>query len=185
MICKKCGKETGSDLDICKTCQAETATPAETTELVLDEIKNTLNPTSAVGNIQNAMNDSVEEPEDSPKYCFKKSLTGTILAGIAMIILGIVSFCNGINLSLKTDGVTAAMLVGSIFCIVFALAALGLTVPALVIGIKNVIRTAKRLNKPVKPIAPFVLSCVAIVISLSNIGMAISTIIMSMQALIV
>lgn len=180
MYCKNCGKETENEAELCPECAnaaeetVETPTPEvekETSEVVFDEIKSTLNPTSAMDNVKNAMSDNVEESEDSPKYCFKKSLTGTILAGVAMIVLIFVSIFNGVNASLRfEDGSDVLAIVGSVFCMLFALASVGISIPALVTGIKCVIRTAKRLNKPVKPIAPFVLSCVAALLGLSCIG---------------
>lgn len=179
MYCKNCGKETENEAELCPECakaaEETVETPApevekETSEVVFDEIKSTLNPTSAVDNVKQAISDNVEEAEDSPKYCFKKSLTGTILAAIAFLISTIVAAivsANSAELALGdyyvSNGEATGIIVASIICMVFGLVAFALSIPALVSGIKCVIRTAKRLNKPVKPIAPFVLSCVATV----------------------
>ena len=194
MNCKNCGKETENEAELCPECAnaaeetVETPTPEvekETSEVVFDEIKSTLNPTSAVDNVKQAISDNVEEAEDSPKYCFKKSLTGTILAGVAMIVLIFVSIFNGVNASLRfEDGSDVLAIVGSVFCMLFALAAVGISIPALVTGIKCVIRTAKRLNKPVKPIAPFVLSCVAALLGLSCIGWGFGAFINSIMVMV-
>ena len=195
MNCKNCGKETENEAELCPECAnaaeetVETPTPEvekETSEVVFDEIKSTLNPTSAMDNVKNAMSDNVEESEDSPKYCFKKSLTGTILAGVAMIVLIIVSIFNGVNaaLRLENSGSGVLAIVGSVFCMLFALAAVGISIPALVTGIKCVIRTAKRLNKPVKPIAPFVLSCVAALLGLSCIGWGLGAFVNSIMVMV-
>ena len=194
MNCKNCGKETENEAELCPECAnaaeetVETPTPEvekETSEVVFDEIKSTLNPTSAVDNVKQAISDNVEEAEDSPKYCFKKSLTGTILAGVAMIVLIFVSIFNGVNASLRfEDGSDVLAIVGSVFCMLFALAAVGISIPALVTGIKCVIRTAKRLNKPVKPIAPFVLSCVAALLGLSCIGWGLGAFVNSIMVMV-
>ena len=169
MYCKKCGKQLDYDGDICKECQ-EAETYFGSTQEQPVETPVTTEPTTQ----------PVSQEADK-KFGFGTALASTIMGAIAYFIMAIAS---GIPLGvieaieeagLYTAEISEIAMAGIAVTMVFWVIGVGLSIPALIMGIKSIkCFVARKKAGYVKPIPTLVLGLIGLIASATAILFALS-----------
>lgn len=184
MYCKNCGKYIGDERDLCDDCLASLNTASapingETTPIEEEVTSSDFGQNNQVNDEPFADFNQNTQVQTQPTYAqplpqksgkimdgFGKALTAIILGFFAFIFselgLSIIDSALVSNVYYTQSELADAMLTG----VIFALLVIGLSIPALILGIKSIKfgNNAKNENR-VKPIPAFVMGIVSTVLS--------------------